>query len=135
MIFGKGKNHLGKEEIFVIDDSADSLMCGELEPEQDLDNKIKLFKLFNEIQDLKYKEWKGEIKKKKPRERPISPRLRFKVLQRDNFTCQYCGRKAPEVVLEVDHIEPYSKTKNNDIDNLITSCKECNRGKRAKEII
>ena len=69
------------------------------------------------------------------RELPVSPKMRFEILKRDNFTCQYCGRKAPEVVLEVDHIEPYSRTKDNHVENLITACKECNRGKRAKEIL
>ena len=40
---------------------------------------------------------------------PISKALRFEVFKRDSFTCQYCGRSAPEVVLEVDHIVPVSK--------------------------
>lgn len=102
---------------------------------QIIENIIRRSKLFQEIKNRKYQEWKGEIKKKKPREHPVSPRLRFQVLQRDNFTCQYCGKKAPEVVLEVDHIEPYSKTKNNDINNLISACKECNRGKRIRGVI
>ena len=93
------------------------------------------FQLFNEIKDAKYKEWRGETKKKKVRENPISPKKRFEILKRDHYACQYCGRKAPEVQLEVDHIEPYSKTKNNDPENLITACKECNRGKRVKEVI
>ena len=54
---------------------------------------------------------------------------RFGILKRDNFTCQYCGRKAPEVALEVDHVIPKSK-KGKDVDeNYVTSCWECNRGK------
>lgn len=28
--------------------------------------------------------------------------IRFEVFKRDMFTCQYCGRKAPDVILEVD---------------------------------
>lgn len=63
---------------------------------------------------------------------PISKALRFEVFKRDSFTCQYCGRSAPEVVLEVDHIVPVSKGGTNDIFNLVTSCKECNRGKSNK---
>lgn len=55
---------------------------------------------------------------------------RFAVLRRDSFTCQYCGRKAPFVVLEIDHKIPKSKGGNWTLDNLITSCFECNRGKR-----
>lgn len=64
----------------------------------------------------------------------ISKSVRFEVFKRDNFTCQYCGRSAPEVILEVDHIIPVAKGGNNDILNLITSCRECNRGKSAKEL-
>lgn len=54
---------------------------------------------------------------------------RFAVLKRDNFTCQSCGRKAPFVVLEIDHKIPKSKGGNWELKNLITSCFECNRGK------
>jgi hypothetical protein len=56
--------------------------------------------------------------------------LRFKVFERDEFTCQYCGKKPPKVVLEVDHIYPKSKGGTDDILNLITACLDCNRGKR-----
>ena len=34
----------------------------------------------------------------------ISKKIRFEVFKRDSFTCQYCGRMAPYIVLEVDHI-------------------------------
>lgn len=57
---------------------------------------------------------------------------RFNVFKRDGFQCQYCGRKPPEVILEVDHIIPRSKGGDNDSLNLITACFECNRGKRDK---
>lgn len=62
-------------------------------------------------------------------ENVIPTKLRFQVLQRDNFTCQYCGRKAPEVILHVDHKQPKSKQGKFTIDNLITACAECNVGK------
>lgn len=60
---------------------------------------------------------------------PLSKRERFEVLRRDDFTCQYCGRKAPEVVLEVDHVFPVSCGGGNEMENLVTACRECNRGK------
>ena len=60
--------------------------------------------------------------------------IRFKVFQRDGFICQYCGQKPPKVVLEVDHIIPKSKKGKDDIDNLIASCFDCNRGKGNKEL-
>lgn len=59
----------------------------------------------------------------------ISKKLRFEVLKRDNFTCQYCGAKAPDAILEVDHIQPVAKGGKNNILNLITACRSCNSGK------
>ena len=55
--------------------------------------------------------------------------LRFKILKRDNFTCRYCGSKAPEVKLHVDHIIARYNGGTDDISNLITACVECNYGK------
>ena len=59
----------------------------------------------------------------------LSKKTRFEVFKRDSFTCQYCGAKAPDVILEVDHINPIAEGGTNDILNLITSCRNCNRGK------
>lgn len=64
----------------------------------------------------------------------ISKKLRFDVFKRDFFKCQYCGSFPPEVILEVDHIQPHSKGGKNDINNLITSCFNCNRGKSDNEL-
>lgn len=64
----------------------------------------------------------------------LSKKTRFEVFKRDSFTCQYCGRMAPDVVLNVDHIEPVSKGGTNDITNLITSCFDCNSGKSDREL-
>lgn len=64
----------------------------------------------------------------KPR-KSLSKKIRFEVFKRDSFTCQYCGQSAPDVALEVDHIDPVSAGGSNDILNLITSCKKCNAGK------
>jgi hypothetical protein len=59
----------------------------------------------------------------------INLRLRFLVLSRDLFTCQYCGRSAPAVKLHVDHILAVVRGGTNDPNNLITACVECNIGK------
>jgi 5-methylcytosine-specific restriction endonuclease McrA len=58
---------------------------------------------------------------------PVSKKTRFDVFKRDFFTCQYCGLTPPAAVLEIDHIHPVSKGGKNGIDNLITSCFDCNR--------
>ena len=65
----------------------------------------------------------------------ISKRLRFEILNRDAFTCRYCGRKAPDVALEVDHVYPRSKGGGDHPDNLVTACYACNRGKWADVIL
>lgn len=65
---------------------------------------------------------------------PISKKLRFEVFKRDSFTCQYCGQRAPDVVLNCDHIEPVAAGGTSDILNLITSCFDCNSGKGARKL-
>lgn len=66
--------------------------------------------------------------------KPINKSTRFEVFKRDRFTCQYCGRMAPDVILEVDHIKPVAEGGTNDFLNLITSCRNCNRGKGKKPL-
>lgn len=70
----------------------------------------------------------------KRKRKPLSKKKRFEIFKRDGFVCQYCGRKPPEAVLEVDHIFPYSKGGTDKETNLITSCFDCNRGKRDSEL-
>lgn len=60
---------------------------------------------------------------------PITPRTRYEVFERDGYTCQYCGAKASDVELHVDHIVPVSKGGGNGLDNLVTACATCNLGK------
>ena len=61
----------------------------------------------------------------------LSKRVRFEVFKRDSFSCQYCGAKAPDVVLHVDHIQPVAEGGDNDLLNLVTACVGCNSGKAA----
>ena len=60
----------------------------------------------------------------------ITKKMRFEVFKRDGFACAYCGKTPPAVTLEVDHIDPKSNGGKDDINNLITACFDCNRGKR-----
>lgn len=64
----------------------------------------------------------------------ISKKMRFEVFKRDSFTCQYCGSKAPDVLLHIDHIDPVALTGTNDILNLITACFDCNSGKSDRRL-
>lgn len=61
----------------------------------------------------------------------MRPKLRFDVFKRDSFACAYCGRTPPLVLLEVDHVHPVADGGEDEIENLVTACEECNRGKGA----
>lgn len=64
--------------------------------------------------------------------RDINLRLRFRVMQRDNFKCCICGASPandPTVVLHIDHIIPWSKGGETIMENLQTLCSKCNLGK------
>jgi hypothetical protein len=60
---------------------------------------------------------------------PVSKRLRFEILRRDNHTCKYCGGTAPAVVLTVDHVVPVALGGTDEPANLVAACKDCNAGK------
>lgn len=65
----------------------------------------------------------------------LSKKTRFEVLKRDLFTCQYCGSHPPNVILECDHIVPVADGGKNSMDNLVTACFDCNRGKAANSLL
>jgi hypothetical protein len=60
---------------------------------------------------------------------PVSKRLRYEILRRDNYTCRYCGRSAPEVKLTVDHVQPVALGGSDAPNNLAAACVDCNNGK------
>lgn len=67
------------------------------------------------------------------RQRNVPLNTRTMVLERDNYTCQMCGRTRYDgVKLEVDHIIPVAKGGSDNINNLQTLCFDCNRGKSDK---
>ena len=62
--------------------------------------------------------------------------LRHAVFKRDGYRCKECFKGREDgVKLEIDHIVPVAKGGTNDIDNLQTLCKECNRNKHTNEWI
>lgn len=65
---------------------------------------------------------------------PVGKTKRFATFARDGFACRYCGQRPPDVILELDHIHPRAEGGTDDELNLITSCFDCNRGKRDKII-
>jgi len=66
--------------------------------------------------------------------RTVGWRLRYLVLRRDRFSCRACGRSPASetgVVLEVDHVVPWSRGGTSVEANLQTLCDRCNGGKGA----
>jgi hypothetical protein len=68
----------------------------------------------------------------------INLKLRTKILERDNFTCQLCGSTNKDrlsdkriVKLEVDHIIPLTQGGKTVEENLWTLCSRCNAGKKS----
>ena|SRR3990167_9769336 len=59
----------------------------------------------------------------------ISKKIRFEIFKRDEFKCVYCGKSPPSVILEIDHIQPQKDGGKDEINNLLTACFDCNRGK------
>lgn len=64
--------------------------------------------------------------------RPVSVRMRFKILERDRFRCVACGRSPathPGLVLHVDHKIPRAGGGESVVGNLQSLCQDCNLGK------
>lgn len=56
------------------------------------------------------------------------PLIFWEIFNRDNFTCQYCGRNPTQhgVRLTIDHIKSQMDGGKTELDNLVTACIECN---------
>lgn len=63
--------------------------------------------------------------------REVQPQLRQIVLERDNYTCQECGKTIDEIELHCHHIIPLNESpiESADIDVCITLCKDCHKKK------
>lgn len=64
-----------------------------------------------------------------PLELPFS---KENIFARDNYTCQYCGRKFSAKELTLDHVYPKSRLGPDIWENIVTCCKECNQYKADK---
>lgn len=64
----------------------------------------------------------------------VSRRLRYEILRRDGFTCRYCGAKAPDVTLTVDHVLAVALGGGDEPQNLVTACADCNAGKGSSTV-
>jgi len=67
-------------------------------------------------------------------ERITIRRWMTKVLSMKTFLCYYCQERHGIKKLHIDHIDPISKGGANVIENLCTSCADCNRRKSATPV-
>lgn len=57
------------------------------------------------------------------------PKTYYHIFNRDGFRCNYCGLSPlhdPSIQLRIDHVVPFSRTRNDTAANVITSCERCN---------
>ena len=59
----------------------------------------------------------------------LSPNLRLKILERDNFKCVFCGIDSDSTHLQIDHIKPIRDGGENKESNLRVLCQDCNTGR------
>jgi 5-methylcytosine-specific restriction endonuclease McrA len=63
------------------------------------------------------------------------PRVRLtkrEIFRRDDFSCQYCGKRISR--LTIDHVTPRHQGGEHSWDNLVTACEVCNRKKGGRTI-
>ncbi len=66
------------------------------------------------------------------RPRPRVKLTRREIFRRDNYTCQYCGRRTP--VLTVDHVLPRHLGGEHTWTNVVTACPACNHRKGGRRL-
>ena len=58
-------------------------------------------------------------------QRQIDQSVSWKVYRRDNYSCRYCGNN--QIPLTVDHLVLWENGGPSTENNLVSSCKKCNR--------
>ena len=60
---------------------------------------------------------------------------RKNLMLRDQFQCQYCGKRPSQRDLNVDHVMPRSRGGQDSWENLVVSCRFCNlkKGRRTPQ--
>jgi 5-methylcytosine-specific restriction endonuclease McrA len=63
------------------------------------------------------------------RGRYIPFQTKMRVVRRDNYTCQRCGKHLQDNEVEFDHIIPHAKGGSCEEHNIRLTCYDCNRNK------
>lgn len=82
------------------------------------------------VMEMMEAHWEAALRKRARSKAEVAVGLRFKVFQRDNFRCRYCGVSVEDgAILHADHVIPQSKGGPTTLENLVTACFNCNVGK------
>ncbi len=73
-----------------------------------------------------------ETEKERRRGRYIPFESKMRVVRRDNYTCQACGKHLKDNEVEFDHIIPFAKGGSTEEHNIRLTCYDCNREKTDK---
>jgi 5-methylcytosine-specific restriction endonuclease McrA len=67
------------------------------------------------------------------RPRPVVKLTRKEVLQRDDHTCQYCGKRGSDLTL--DHVMPRHRGGQHTWENVVAACRSCNHKKGGRTLV
>lgn len=70
-----------------------------------------------------------ETAERRRRGRYIPFKTKMRVVRRDNYTCQHCGKHLKDQEVEFDHIIPLAKGGSSEEHNIRLTCFDCNRDK------
>lgn len=117
-------NEIKREIIMLPDESAEIPIEEILYPSKEtLDNIIKQL----DIVEITDKE-KTILRKT---QRNIEQKVSWRVYRRDGYACRYCG--ADDVPLTVDHVVRWEMLGASVPENLLTSCRKCNKTRGGTE--
>jgi hypothetical protein len=118
----EGVSYIALLPEFSIDD------LGEIQAlEMDADDWAKFIRQSDLVETEILKNDNGNLKKVLVRKtaRIIDTKMQWRVFQRDNYTCRYCGQTG--IPLSVDHVQLWEEMGPTIEQNLLTSCKKCNK--------
>ena len=126
-IFSDKVEKIKEEKLLILDfvEYQYGILSENSRPHQSYIKQIKKHKLESYFSHL-FTEKGTSIKEKRSR---LTIRKKEEIKARDKYVCQYCGYNKEPEKLVIDHIKPLIAGGDNEDDNLLTSCIDCNTKK------
>lgn len=71
----------------------------------------------------------GSVRKGRDPRRFVTTNMKKHVLERDGYTCHYCGGSLGLEEAVADHVVPWKDGGRTEVGNLVAACRDCNRAK------